>query len=161
MLSFFNRVIARIWAVFHSSEFDHELDAELESHIELRTEDLIRQGMQPEKAKRAARIELGGVTQLHQAHRDARGLPLVGNVLTDCGYVLRQLRRSPVFAIAAVLTLAIGIGANTAIFSLVDQLILRLLPVQDPQTVIALEAMGNFYGDNHNQGMIPMSYPMY
>ena len=91
MLSFFNRVIARIWAIFHSSEFDRELDAELESHAELRTEDLIRQGMQPEKAKRAARIELGGVTQLHEAHRDARGLPFVGNVLTDCGYVLRQL----------------------------------------------------------------------
>ena len=161
MLSFFNRVIARFWAVFHSSEFDHELDAELESHIELRIEDLIRQGMQPDNAKRAARIELGGVTQLHEAHRDVRGLPFVGNVLTDCGYVLRQLRRSPVFAIAAVLTLAIGIGANTAIFSLVDQLILRLLPVQDPQRVIALEAMGNFYGDNQNQGMIPMSYPMY
>ena len=64
MLSLINRVIARIWAVFHSSEFDRELDAELKSHSELRTDDLIRQGMQPEQAKRAARIELGGVTQL-------------------------------------------------------------------------------------------------
>jgi predicted permease len=161
VLSFFNQVIARIWAVFHSSEFDQELDAELESHIQLRTEDLIRQGMQPEKAKRAARIELGGVTQVHEAHREIRGLPFVENVLMDCGYVLRQLRRSPVFAIAAVLTLGIGIGANTAIFSLVDQLILRLLPVQDPQRVVALEAMGNFYGDNQPQGMPPMSYRMY
>jgi predicted permease len=159
MLSFFNRVIARIWAVFHSSEFDQELDAELQSHIELRTEDLIRQGMPPEEAKRAARIDLGGVAQLQEAHRETRGLRFVGNVVMDCAYELRQLRRSPVFAIAAVLTLAIGIGANTAIFSLVDQLILRLLPVQDPQRVVALVGMGEFYGDS--QGTNPVSYPTY
>jgi predicted permease len=159
MLSFFNHLIARIWAIFHSREFDQELDVELQSHIELRTEDLVRQGMQPEEAKRTARIELGGVTQLHEAHRETRGLPFVGNVLMDYVYVLRQLRRSPVFAIAAVLTLAIGIGANTAIFSLVDQLILRLLPVQDPQRLVALVGMGEFYGDS--QGTNPISYPMY
>ena len=80
-------------------------------------------------------------------------------LLQDNAYVIRQLRKSPVFAIAAVLTLAIGIGANTAIFSLVDQLILRLLPIQDPQRVVALVGMGKFYGDN--QGDRPMSYPMY
>jgi predicted permease len=159
MLSFFNRLVARIWAVFHAREFDQALDAELQSHIELRTEDLIRQGMQPEEAERAARIDLGGITQLHEAHRATRGLPFVGDVAMDCRYVLRQLRRSPVFAIAAVSTLAIGIGANTAIFSLVDQLILRLLPVQDPQRVVALVGMGGFYGDS--QGTNPVSYPMY
>ena len=63
MLSFFNQVIARISAVFHSREFDRELDAELDSHIDLRTEDLIRRGMKPEDANRAARSELGGITQ--------------------------------------------------------------------------------------------------
>src|ERR1700761_1548899 len=159
MLSFFNRVMARIWAVFHANKFDRELDAELASHIELRSEDLIRRGMQPGEARRAARIELGGITQLHETHRETRGLPFVGNVVMDCLYVMRQLRRSPVFTTAAILTLAIGIGANTAIFSLVDQLILRLLPVQDPQRVVALVGKGNFYGDS--QGANPVSYPMY
>jgi predicted permease len=91
--------------------------------------------------------------------RDRSRFRPLETVLQDGSYVLRQLRKSPVFAIAAVLTLAIGIGANTAIFSLVDQLVLRLLPVQDPGRVVALVGMGNFYGDN--QGINPLSYPMY
>lgn len=159
MLSSFHRLVARIWAVFHSRLLDRELDAELESHLELRTQELLRKGMQPEAANRAARIELGGITQLHEAHREMRGFSFVASVAMDCGYQLRQLRKSPLFAIAAVLTLAIGIGANTAIFSLVDQLILRLLPVQDPQRVVALVGMGQFYGDS--QGTNPISYTMY
>ena len=90
---------------------------------------------------------------------DRSRFQLLENVIQDCSYILRQLRKSPVFALAAVLTLAIGIGANTAIFSLVDQLILRLLPVHDPQRVVALVGMGEFYGDS--QGTNPVSYPMY
>ena len=80
-------------------------------------------------------------------------------VLQDSGYMLRQFRKSPLFATASILTLALGIGANTAIFTLVDQLILRLLPIKDPQQVVGLVANGRYYGDN--MGLNALSYTMY
>ncbi len=80
-------------------------------------------------------------------------------LIQDALYALRGLRRAPVFTAVAVLSLALGIGANTAIFTLVDQLILRLLPVQDPEHVVLLRARGRHYGGNN--GMNALSYPMY
>jgi len=156
---FVKEQFARLWGSFKRRRFEREFDAEVEAHLAFLTERFVRQGLSRDDARYAAIRQFGGVTQTKNELRDrSRFLPLEA-VLQDSAYLLRQLRKSPVFAIAAILTLAIGIGANTAIFSLVDQLVLRLLPVQDPQRVVALVGLGDFYGDN--QGINPMSYPMY
>lgn len=138
MLRFLNQAIARIRAVFQSSNFDRELDAELHCHILLRTEDLIRQGMQPEEAEHLARIQLGGIAQLREAHRETRGIPFLDTVFQDVGYGLRQIRSRPGFSILAITVLALGIGANTAIFSVVNGVVLRPLPFERPERLVAL-----------------------
>ncbi|MBV9155784.1 MAG: ABC transporter permease [Acidobacteriaceae bacterium] len=148
MLSFLNRLIARIGAVFRSSDFDRELDAELSAHLKLRAEDLIRQGMQPDEAEHIARIQLGGIAQLREAHREIRGVPFVDTVLRDLRYALRQIRSRPGFSALAITILALGIGANTAIFSVVNGVVLRPLPFEHPERLVALfEA--NVIGDNN------------
>src|SRR5271168_4715974 len=83
----------------------------------------------------------------------------MGTLLQDLRYAARTFRKSPVFVVVAILSLALGIGANTAIFTLVDQILLRLLPVKDPQQLVLLWGRGNHYGSNN--GMYKISYPMY
>src|SRR6202035_2778789 len=83
----------------------------------------------------------------------------MGNLVQDLRYAVRTFRKSPVFVVVAVLSLAFGIGANTAIFTLVDQLLLRLLPVKDPQQLVLLWGRGTHYGSNN--GNFKISYPMY
>lgn len=131
----------------------------MQAHLALLTERFERQGLTAEEARYAAKKQFGGVTQMKNELRDrGRSRPLEA-ILQDSAYVLRQFRRSPLFATACILTLALGIGANTAIFTLVDQLILRLLPIKDPQRVVALVAEGQYYGDN--MGLHALSYTMY
>jgi predicted permease len=158
-LHFLKEQIARIGGSFGRRTFESALDEEVEAHLALLTERFVERGLSPEEARYAARKQFGGVTQMKNELRARSRFRLLETVIQDCSYVLRQLRKSPAFAVAAILTLAIGIGANAAIFSLVDQLILRLLPVQDPQRVVALVGMGHFFGDS--QGNNPLSYPMY
>jgi hypothetical protein len=158
-LHFLKEQTARIRSSFERRTFESAFDEEVEAHLALLTDHFIERGLSPEEARYAARKQFGGVTQMKNELRDRSRFRLLEAVIQDCCYVLQQLRKSPVFAAAAISTLAIGIGANAAIFSLVDQLILRLLPVQDPQRVVALAGMGKFYGDS--QGHNPVSYPMY
>ena len=150
---------ARIRGSLGRRKFESAFDEEVEAHLALLTEHFVERGLSAEEAWYAARKQFGGMTQMKNEFRDRSRFRLLEAMIQDCGYVLRQLRKSPVFAAAAILTLAIGIGANAAIFSLVDQLILRLLPLQDAQRVVALIGMGKFYGDS--QGYSPLSYPMY
>jgi predicted permease len=114
-------------------------EAELESHVAMHTEDGIRAGLSPEEARRQALIRLGGAEQTRQAYRERRTLPWIENLLRDARYALRQLRKSPGYAFTAVLTLALAIGANTAIFSLVHATLLRQLPFNDPSRVLSVE----------------------
>jgi predicted permease len=117
---------------------DQDLDRELRAHLDMMTDDLIRSGLSPAEAGRQARLALGGVEQVKEASRDVRGTRFLEDFLRDTLYALRSLRRSPGFTVAAILTLAVGIGANTAVWSVLDALVWRALPLERSDELYAL-----------------------
>src|SRR5262249_59512226 len=118
-MSYVRLALARLRGLFAGPRADDDLREELESHLEMETAELVRRGMDPETARRRARIASGGVTQAAEAVREQRGLPWIENVIADVRYGFRSLRRNPRVTPVVVITLALGIGATTAIFSLV------------------------------------------
>jgi putative ABC transport system permease protein len=141
-------------ALFRRNSMEAELEAELRAHIEQQAEKYIEAGMSPEEAARRARLEFGGVEAVKEECRDSWGVRFINELGQDLRYGLRQLRRNPGFTFVAILTLALGIGANTAIFSVVDAALLRSLPFPDAGALVRL---WDSYSTRDNDG--PVSYP--
>ena len=122
-------LLSRIAALFQPHKLDRELDEELRAHIELAVAENGRRGMSPKEARREALRSFGSMTQIREDYRTRRGLPMLEQLMRDLRFAARQLSRAPGFAFTAILTLALGLGANTAVFSLINGLLLRPLPV--------------------------------
>ena len=115
-----------------------DLSASIQEHIEERTEELIAEGLPSAQAKQTARREFGNVTLIEERSREVWQWEILESIAVDLKLVMRRLGRSPGFAITVVLTLAIGIGANTAVFSVLNSVLLRPLPYSEPQQLIAM-----------------------
>jgi hypothetical protein len=138
-MPFFVKARTYLTNLFWSRAVEADLDQEVQSHLAMLVEEKIRAGMRPDEAQRAAQIELGGIEQVKEQVREQRLGNWLQSVVSDCRFALRQLRKSPGFTIVAILTLALGIGANTAIFSLIDTILLRSLPVRDPNALVVFK----------------------
>ena len=133
----------RILGLFRAHRADADFAAELESNVDLHVDDLIRSGVTPEEARRQALIRLGGAEQTRQAHRERRTLPWLESLLQDTRYGLHMMLHSPGFTSVAVLTLAIGIGASTAIFSAIKPILIDPLPYPNASRLTMLWEVRN------------------
>jgi predicted permease len=159
----FSDLVFRLRALFRRKTIEAELDEELRSHFANQVEKFVASGMSREEAVRRAGLEFGGYEQLKEECRDARGVNFIETLIRDVRFGFRAMKRSPGLTLVAVLSLALGIGANTAMFSLLDAILLKSLPVQEPSRLVLFGA-GTWGG---SQDTLPdrswelFSYPFY
>jgi putative ABC transport system permease protein len=149
---------SRCVAFFGERKLDDELDEELLAHIEFAFEENLRRGMSPRDARRGALLKFGGVTQIKESYRRQRGLPFLDALIQDMRFGARQIMHAPGFSLIAILTLSLGIGANTAVFTLTHALLLKTLPVRDPGELVRLAMdLSATEKDGHNA---PLNLPI-
>ena len=151
-MDWLHELLSRCTSFLRRRRLDEELDQELESHVQLAIEENMRRGLTREPARAAALRTFGGVTQVKESYRRQRGLPFFVSIGQDLRYAMRRLRSSPGFTLIAIVTLALGIGANTAIFTLVQGMLLRSLPIADPARLYRIGDRNTccYYGNFEN-----------
>jgi predicted permease len=152
MIDYVREAWQRVRSFFHKARLDSDLSAEVASHLEFAAEENLTRGMTPEEARRQALIRFGGITQAKEQQREARGLPWLDVLMQDLRFGLHTLRKDSGFTLIAVLMLALGIGANIVVFSVVNTILLRPLPFLDPQRLVWIE------GPSHEGGLSDMTY---
>ena len=151
-------LLNRCIGFFDRKSLDQDLDEEFRSHLDFATEENRRRGMPEHEARSAALRQFGGVTQIRERYRLRRGLPLLDTIAQDIRFATRQIWRAPGFAAVAIVTLALGIGANTAVFTLTHALLLSTLPVRDPGELVRLAIdLSAVEANGHNA---PLSLPI-
>jgi predicted permease len=158
-MSWTQRVWLKLQTLFGRERVAQQLDEELQFHLDQQTAENVAAGMSEEEARHAAMRLFGNATVLKEETRDAWGWIALEQMAQDLRFGFRSLRKSPLFSAVAVLTLAFGIGANTAIFSLMDQVLLQLLPVKHPEQLVVVAERGILFGGSW--GVNDISYPMY
>ncbi len=150
------RFFLRLWSFLRHAQMERDLSRKIASHLELLQEDLQRRGQSEADARRAARLALAGIEQTKDAHRDARSFVSLEDARRDVVHAVRLLRRNPLFALTAAVSLAIGIGANTAVFTIANALLFRdPAGVVEPDRVVEI---GSLRGDG---GLNPLSFETY
>lgn len=169
-----NDLFLRLRSLLRREKVEEELDDELRFHQQQQAEKYMRAGMSREEAMRQVRLDFGGLEQVKEDCRDARGISFLESLAQDLRYGVRILAKSPLYTGIIVLTLAAGIGANTAIFTLVDAVMLRSIPVRNPQQLVVAEwsarqrpqhvgtsSFGDCAGDPGEPSDCSFSYPLF